>query len=175
MGIGLSMLSIFAMIPSPILFGYIIGEYTQKLSTDTPTQSFSSKKVSIFFIYDSDQSCIVWGKTCTGKGNCWLYNSRTLRYSLNLTSAGKLSNSMRISNVTYIVLPSHLYLIIRTALMSIGALFDVGVWYLAKNIQIFDEEIEVKKKKRKPETNSLSTVSLSIDHPERGDNTSTVK
>lgn len=33
---------------------------------------------------------MVWGKTCTGTGNCWLYNAEMLRYLMNFTAAGNL-------------------------------------------------------------------------------------
>ncbi|KAL1123244.1 hypothetical protein AAG570_002331 [Ranatra chinensis] len=87
MGFGLTLMSLFAFIPSPIFFGYII-----------------------------DTTCLVWGKTCTGTGNCWLYNGESLRYVLNFIAAG---------------------------LVTIGTLFDVGVWYHVKNLSIFDEETEM--------------------------------
>ncbi|KAK3908294.1 Solute carrier organic anion transporter family member 74D [Frankliniella fusca] len=87
MGLGITLMSLFAFMPSPIFFGYLM-----------------------------DATCLVWGKTCSGNGNCWLYNGESLRYLLNLTSAG---------------------------FVLIGALFDAGVWYYVKDVQIFDDE-EVK-------------------------------
>lgn len=50
MGFGLMLMSLFAFIPSPIFFGNLM-----------------------------DRNCLVWGKTCSGTGNCWLYNGETLR------------------------------------------------------------------------------------------------
>ncbi|XP_076662082.1 organic anion transporting polypeptide 58Dc isoform X1 [Halictus rubicundus] len=88
MGFGLTIMSLFAFIPSPILFGFIL-----------------------------DKTCLVWGKTCSGTGNCWLYNGETLRYLLNFTAA---------------------------SFVTIGTLFDIGVWYFVKDVKIFDEEIELK-------------------------------
>ncbi|XP_017886610.1 solute carrier organic anion transporter family member 2A1 [Ceratina calcarata] len=88
MGFGLTIMSLFAFIPSPILFGFIL-----------------------------DKTCLVWGKTCSGTGNCWLYNGETLRYLLNFTAA---------------------------TFVTIGTIFDVGVWYFVKDVKIFDEEIELK-------------------------------
>ncbi|XP_046422578.1 solute carrier organic anion transporter family member 74D isoform X1 [Neodiprion pinetum] len=87
MGFGLTIMSLFAFIPSPILFGFIM-----------------------------DSTCLVWGKTCTGTGNCWLYNGEALRYLLNFTAA---------------------------SFVTIGTIFDVGVWYFVKDVKIFDEEIEL--------------------------------
>lgn len=50
----------------------------------------------LFFIYRSinilsftDKTCLVWGKTCSGTGNCWLYNGEALRYLLNFTAASE--------------------------------------------------------------------------------------
>ncbi|KAJ8984527.1 hypothetical protein NQ317_010998 [Molorchus minor] len=87
MGFGLMLMSLCAFVPSPILFGIIL-----------------------------DKACLVWGKTCTGNGNCWLYNGETLRYTMNYTAA------------TFVL---------------IGTLFDAGVWYYVKDLKIFDEEIEL--------------------------------
>ncbi|XP_054267438.1 solute carrier organic anion transporter family member 74D-like [Macrosteles quadrilineatus] len=87
MGFGLMLMSMFAFIPSPILFGYFI-----------------------------DKTCLVWGKTCSGTGNCWLYNAESLRFLLNFTATG---------------------------FVTIGTLFDAGVWYYVKDLKIFDEEVEM--------------------------------
>ena len=32
---------------------------------------------------------------------------------------------------------------IITGFVTIGTLFDVGVWYFVKNVKIFDEEVEM--------------------------------
>lgn len=82
MGFGLTIISLFAFIPSPIFFGWIL-----------------------------DRSCIVWGKTCSGSGNCWLYDGESLRYTLNT---------------------------IASVFIFLGVIFDAGVWYSVKGLQIFD-------------------------------------
>lgn len=51
MGFGLMFMCLFSFIPSPIFFGALL-----------------------------DKTCIVWGKTCGGKGNCWLYDGEVLRF-----------------------------------------------------------------------------------------------
>lgn len=51
MGLGLMFMCLFAFIPSPIFFGALF-----------------------------DRTCLVWGKTCGGKGNCWLYDGEFLRF-----------------------------------------------------------------------------------------------
>ncbi|GAB0096936.1 Solute carrier organic anion transporter family member [Sergentomyia squamirostris] len=96
MGFSLMIMSLFSFIPSPIFFGAIL-----------------------------DKTCLVWGKTCTGTGNCWLYDGESLRYLMNFTAA---------------------------VFVIIGTLFDCGVWYYVKDLKIFDDDAndtemkEVKKK-----------------------------
>jgi len=77
-------LDLFAFLPSPILFGYII-----------------------------DRTCVLWGKSCSGDGNCWLYNEEQMRYTLNFTAA---------------------------AFILVGTLLDIGTWCHSKNVLIFDED-----------------------------------
>jgi len=50
MGFGMTLCSMLAFIPSPIFFGWVF-----------------------------DRVCLVWGKTCTNKGNCWLYDPLSMR------------------------------------------------------------------------------------------------
>lgn len=86
MGLNAMIISMFSFIPAPIFFGAVL-----------------------------DKACILWGKTCTGKGNCWLYDSRTLRYKMNLYAS---------------------------LFVLVGTLFDVGVWYYVKGLKIFDEKVK---------------------------------
>ncbi|XP_016996788.2 solute carrier organic anion transporter family member 74D [Drosophila takahashii] len=86
MGFGMTLCSMLAFIPSPIFFGWVF-----------------------------DRVCLVWGKTCTNKGNCWLYDPLSMRYTLNFTAA---------------------------VFIAIGAIFDLGVWYYAKDLKIFDEDVK---------------------------------
>uniref|UniRef100_A0A182WBM8 Kazal-like domain-containing protein n=1 Tax=Anopheles minimus TaxID=112268 RepID=A0A182WBM8_9DIPT len=88
MGFGMMVLSLMSFIPSPIFFGLVL-----------------------------DKTCLVWGKTCTGTGNCWLYDGETLRYLLNFIAA---------------------------AFVLVGTLFDCGVWYYVKDLKIFDDEVKDK-------------------------------
>lgn len=53
MGFGLMLTSLLGFIPSPIFFGMVF-----------------------------DNACLVWGKTCTGTGNCWLYDGEKMRQVL---------------------------------------------------------------------------------------------
>lgn len=62
----------------------------------------------------------MWGKTCSGTGNCWLYDAESLRYLLNFTAA---------------------------FFVALGTIVDVGVWYYVKDLKIFDDEDESKRKK----------------------------
>lgn len=50
LGLGCMVASLLGFIPSPIFFGWLIDKY-----------------------------CLVWGKTCSDKGNCWLYDTHSLR------------------------------------------------------------------------------------------------
>ncbi|KAG8273911.1 hypothetical protein J6590_011460 [Homalodisca vitripennis] len=84
MAIGVVLMSIFAFVPSPILFGHII-----------------------------DTTCLVWGKTCSGSGNCWLYDADKLRHRFNLTAS---------------------------VFICIGCMFDIALWYFVKGLKIFEEE-----------------------------------
>ncbi|XP_034248106.1 solute carrier organic anion transporter family member 74D isoform X2 [Thrips palmi] len=58
-GLSLFLISIFAFIPGPILFGAII-----------------------------DSTCLVWDESCGRKGNCWLYDKASFRTYINATAAG---------------------------------------------------------------------------------------
>lgn len=86
MGFSAMVMSLFSFIPSPIFFGYVL-----------------------------DRACVMWGKTCSGTGNCWLYDSESLRYNLNLFASG---------------------------FVAIGTLLDVAVWYYVKDLKIFDEKVK---------------------------------
>ncbi|XP_059481796.1 solute carrier organic anion transporter family member 74D-like isoform X2 [Neocloeon triangulifer] len=55
------LLCVFAFIPGPIVFGYLI-----------------------------DLSCLVWGQTCGKPGNCWIYDVQRLRYLVNIPIVGLL-------------------------------------------------------------------------------------
>uniref|UniRef100_A0A1B6C2D4 Solute carrier organic anion transporter family member n=1 Tax=Clastoptera arizonana TaxID=38151 RepID=A0A1B6C2D4_9HEMI len=57
-GLSLLMISLFAFIPGPILYGAII-----------------------------DSTCISWDDTCGQRGNCWLYNKEDFRLYINVISA----------------------------------------------------------------------------------------
>lgn len=58
-GLILMMISLFALIPGPILYGRII-----------------------------DSTCLVWTEECGKRGNCQLYDQRLFRYYINLTALG---------------------------------------------------------------------------------------
>lgn len=53
-GLTLMMISLFSLIPGPIIFGRLI-----------------------------DSTCLVWTKTCSGNGNCQLYDQDRFRYLVN--------------------------------------------------------------------------------------------
>ncbi|XP_058446034.1 solute carrier organic anion transporter family member 74D [Malaya genurostris] len=58
-GLILMMISLFALIPGPIIYGRII-----------------------------DSTCLVWTEECGSRGNCQLYDQRLFRYYINLTALG---------------------------------------------------------------------------------------
>ncbi|XP_039275569.1 solute carrier organic anion transporter family member 74D [Nilaparvata lugens] len=97
--IGMTLVSLFSFIPSPILYGYLI-----------------------------DRTCLIWGKTCTGTGNCWLYNGESLRYILNVTSA---------------------------VFVTIGTIFDGGVWFYVKDLKVFDNDEEEATKSEKEKSSKM--------------------
>ncbi|XP_060654708.1 solute carrier organic anion transporter family member 74D-like isoform X1 [Drosophila nasuta] len=92
-----------ALIPSPIFFGWLLDKY-----------------------------CLVWGKTCSNKGNCWLYDTQSLRYTFNLVSA---------------------------FFIFFGGVLNIAVWLNAKDLKVFDE---VTQEKEKPDGNYDDYSKLSI-------------
>ena len=92
-GFGMAFVRLFSSVPSPIFFGYIL-----------------------------DSACIVFGKTCSSRGNCWLYDNLKLRYSFNFIAASSI---------------------------FIGALFDFGVYWNSRNLKIFDDKDDEKNEEKK--------------------------
>ncbi|XP_017774177.1 PREDICTED: solute carrier organic anion transporter family member 4C1 [Nicrophorus vespilloides] len=90
-GLALWMISLFALIPGPIIYGIII-----------------------------DSSCTIWNDYCGKRGNCYTYDRRKMRVYLNSTA------------------------IILTAL---GVATDAVVWYLGRNLDLYDnKQITTKRK-----------------------------
>ncbi|ODN05136.1 Solute carrier organic anion transporter family member 1C1 [Orchesella cincta] len=87
-GFSIFLISVLAMLPSPILFGKIF-----------------------------DAACLVWGTKCGARGNCWLYDGQKLRYWFNLFAA---------------------------AFTFLGAVFDCLVWYYVKDLDLYDEDKNVR-------------------------------
>lgn len=58
-GLALTVVSLFALIPGPVIYGRII-----------------------------DNTCMIWGQKCGHRGNCQLYDKELFRYYLNITSFG---------------------------------------------------------------------------------------
>ncbi|XP_073847715.1 solute carrier organic anion transporter family member 74D-like [Musca autumnalis] len=84
MGFGMMFISLVCFVPAPIFYGWIF-----------------------------DKNCLVWGKTCTNKGNCWLYDAASLRLTLNLVAA---------------------------FFVGISTFCNAGVWYHVKHLKVFDDE-----------------------------------
>jgi Organic Anion Transporter Polypeptide (OATP) family len=84
LGLTSAIVKFCAVIPSPIVFGYIF-----------------------------DQSCLLWGKTCSKTGNCWLYDNDLIKFTFNLTAG---------------------------VFILIGTCWDIGTWYYSKDVKIFDDK-----------------------------------
>lgn len=58
-GVTIMIVSLFALIPGPIIYGIII-----------------------------DSTCLIWEETCGTRGNCWFHHRENFRYLVNISSAG---------------------------------------------------------------------------------------
>ena len=81
-----SLLSLFAFFPSPIIYGAML-----------------------------DSACLVWGSKCKETTNCLLYDTDLMRYFMCGVTA---------------------------ACLAVSTIFDVGVWWHAGHLRIWDEEEE---------------------------------
>ena len=79
-----SLLSLFAFFPSPIIYGAML-----------------------------DSACLIWGEQCKETTNCLLYDTDRMRYFMCGTTA---------------------------ACLAVSTLFDVGVWWNAGQLNIWDED-----------------------------------
>jgi len=59
-GVTLMIISLFALIPGPIIYGAII-----------------------------DSTCLVWEETCGTRGNCWYHHRENFRFLVNISSVGE--------------------------------------------------------------------------------------
>uniref|UniRef100_A0A1I8PEC0 Solute carrier organic anion transporter family member n=1 Tax=Stomoxys calcitrans TaxID=35570 RepID=A0A1I8PEC0_STOCA len=83
-GLMLMMVSLFGLIPGPIIFGRII-----------------------------DSTCLKWTKTCTGNGNCQLYDQEAFRVNINSVAC---------------------------CFTAIGVFFDILVWYHGRHLDLYGEK-----------------------------------
>lgn len=60
-GVAIMFLSLFALIPGPIIYGFII-----------------------------DSTCIIWDHSCGTTGNCWFHDKELFIYNVNVSSAGEI-------------------------------------------------------------------------------------
>lgn len=63
------MISLFALIPGPIIYGRII-----------------------------DSTCLVWTEECGKRGNCQLYDQKLFRYYINITALCKFPTTVNYKN-----------------------------------------------------------------------------
>jgi phosphotransferase system glucose/maltose/N-acetylglucosamine-specific IIC component len=80
-----------------------------------------------------DRACVAWGRTCTSRGNCWIYDGEALR--------------------TW-------FFYISGAAVAMGTFFDFLVYLNAKNLKIFDDE---DKKKENDEKKTVKETYKTID------------
>lgn len=67
-----------------------------------------------------DTTCMIWNNKCGRKGNCLLYDPLKFRYYLHTTAA---------------------------MLVSVGVLFDILIWFNARNIDLYGSSSSEKSKK----------------------------
>jgi hypothetical protein len=103
----LSILSLFAILPSPLIIGAVI-----------------------------DETCVVWGTKCGQQTNCLVYDIDKMR----------------------------IYLAIFPAIcIFIALLFDVGVWYHAKDLKIYDSETATPENDAEDASDDETSYSTEID------------
>uniref|UniRef100_A0A182M6I5 Solute carrier organic anion transporter family member n=1 Tax=Anopheles culicifacies TaxID=139723 RepID=A0A182M6I5_9DIPT len=113
MGVSMAINTLFSFLPAPIIFGAII-----------------------------DRTCVLWGRTCAKRGNCWLYDGEALRVSMNYTAA---------------------------VFVIIGSCFDIGTWYYSKNFKIFDDAPGEEEGSKSPmEKELVSLVNKEKEDPAEG-------
>ncbi|TMW53195.1 hypothetical protein DOY81_001738 [Sarcophaga bullata] len=103
-GLSLMMISLLALIPGPIIFGRII-----------------------------DSTCLKWTKTCSGNGNCQIYDQAAFRYLVNT---------------------------VAFSLTALGVFFDILVWYHGRHLDLYGEReaqrLEEAERRNKPITPLLA-------------------
>lgn len=75
-GVTLMIVSLFALIPGPIIYGAII-----------------------------DSTCLIWEESCGTRGNCWFHHRENFRYLVNISSAGeyhKWVNGLHLVDESYL-------------------------------------------------------------------------
>lgn len=63
-----------------------------------------------------DSTCLLWGFKCGERGNCEIYDQKSFRFYINGTAM---------------------------FFVFIGILFDILVWYYAKNLNLYEENEQV--------------------------------
>lgn len=101
-GLTLMMISLFALIPGPIIYGYII-----------------------------DSTCLKFNFKCGSRGNCQLYNQESFRYLLNITAM---------------------------SLTGIGVFFDILVWYYGKDVDLYGEDEDTRRKELERQNRPISPL-----------------
>ena len=84
MSLVMGLLSLFALLPGPIIYGALI-----------------------------DSSCRVWGERCGKRRNCLVYDTEKLR---------------------------HNFCGLTAAVLLVGFVFDLGVWYYIRDVEMYDDD-----------------------------------
>lgn len=132
-GLLLMLMSLFALIPGPILFGRVI-----------------------------DQTCLVWGSKCGRQGNCQLYDQTLFRYYVNGLSVCKYSSIfvillwLSVAIQQLLVFTLELFFCSFLVFSVVGMIFDFLVWKNGKNVDLYND-LEVPNENNGKEMQPLKT------------------
>ena len=113
----ISALSLFALFPSPLMYGALMGNKIHFSCMKVTLEKQSAKRketlrnTTIYIFPDS--TCTVWGQRCGEVTNCQLYDTDQLR---------------------------HLMSWVTTGLMVLSLLGDIMVWRHVGDLQLYQED-----------------------------------
>nr|CAD7458012.1 unnamed protein product [Timema tahoe] len=143
-GLSLLLVSLFAFIPGPILFGAMI--VSSAVIETAPSLIFEYHPDYVHserwlpacwllalvasagcwcwltlvtlsqYKVEAYSSCLLWDASCGEKGNCWLYQKDKFRIYMNVTAA---------------------------VLTSLGVILDIKVWHLGKTLDLYGDTDEL--------------------------------
>lgn len=62
------------------------------VDTDNQYNQYVRRNCFKLKIVFADTTCLVWGSKCGVNGNCWLYDSKRMKYYLNFTGASEYNS-----------------------------------------------------------------------------------